>query len=49
LVQVYKPYLKNCPSADIVQQAEVDAKKRRTGVWSDKKYVPAWDWRSQNK
>lgn len=49
LVQVYKPYLKNCPSADIVQQAEADAKKRRAGVWSDKKYVPAWDWRSQNK
>lgn len=49
LVQVYKPYLKNCPSADVVQKAEADAKKRRAGVWSDKKYVPAWEWRSQNK
>lgn len=49
LVQVYKPYLKNCPSADLVQKAEADAKKRRAGVWSDSKYVPAWDWRRNNK
>lgn len=49
LVQVYKPYLKNCPSADLVQQAEADAKKRRVGVWGDNKYVPAWEWRSKNK
>jgi micrococcal nuclease len=49
LVQVYKPYLKNCPSATLVQNAEADAKKRRAGVWSDKKYVPAWEWRSKNK
>lgn len=49
LVQVYKPYLKNCPSASIVQQAEADAKQRRVGVWGDKKYVSAWEWRSSNK
>jgi micrococcal nuclease len=49
LVQVYKPYLKNCPSANLVQQAEADAKKRRAGVWSDNKYVSAWEWRSKNK
>jgi endonuclease YncB( thermonuclease family) len=49
LVQVYKPYLKNCPSADIVQAAEADAKKRRVGVWRDTKYVSAWEWRRSNK
>lgn len=49
LVQVYKPYLKNCPSASIVQAAEADAKKRRVGVWRDTKYVPAWEWRRNNK
>jgi micrococcal nuclease len=48
LVQVYKAYLKNCPSADIVQKAEADAKRRRVGVWRDTKYVSAWEWR-QNK
>lgn len=48
LVQVYKPYLKNCPSADIVQQAEADAKKRRVGVWRDDQYVSAWEWRRKN-
>jgi endonuclease YncB( thermonuclease family) len=49
LVQVYKPYLKNCPSADIVQAAEAEAKKRRVGVWRDPKYVSAWEWRRNNK
>lgn len=49
LVQVYKPYLKNCPSSDIVQQAEADAKKRRVGVWRDSKYISAWEWRGNNK
>jgi micrococcal nuclease len=48
LVQVYKPYLKNCPSASIVQAAEADAKKRRVGIWRDTKYVPAWEWRRNN-
>jgi micrococcal nuclease len=49
LVQVYEPYLKNCPSASLVQAAQADAKKRRVGVWGDKKYVPAWEWRRNNK
>lgn len=49
LVQVYKPYLKNCPSASIVEKAEADAKQRRVGVWGDKNYVSAWDWRRSNK
>lgn len=48
-VQVYKPYLKNCPSAKIVQAAEADAKQRRVGVWGDKKYIPAWEWRRTHK
>lgn len=49
LVQVYKQYLKDCPSAEIVQTAEADAKKRRVGVWGDPKYVSAWEWRRNNK
>jgi micrococcal nuclease len=49
LAQVYRSYLKNCPSAAIVQAAEADAKKRRVGVWRDPKYVSAWDWRRNNK
>ena len=49
LVQVYKPYLKNCPSASLVQAAEADAMKRRVGVWGDSKYVSAWEWRRNNK
>lgn len=49
LAQVYRPYLKNCPSASIVETAEANAKKRRVGVWGDKKYVSAWEWRRNNK
>lgn len=49
LAQVYRPYLKNCPSASIVEAAEANAKKQRKGVWGDKKYVPAWEWRRNNK
>ncbi len=49
LAQVYRPYLKNCPSASIVDAAEAKAKKRRVGVWGDQKYVSAWDWRRNNK
>jgi micrococcal nuclease len=49
LAQVYREYLKNCPSTSIVEAAEADAKKRRLGLWRDTKYVSAWEWRSLNK
>ncbi|PSB06462.1 nuclease [filamentous cyanobacterium Phorm 46] len=45
LAMVYRPYLKNCPSASLVQQAEAEAKKNRRGIWGDSKFVPAWDFR----
>lgn len=49
LTQVYRPYLKNCPSAARVEQAEATAKQQRVGVWGDPKYVSAWEWRHRNK
>jgi micrococcal nuclease len=49
LAQVYRQYLKDCPSAEIVEAAEADAKKRRVGLWRDDKYVSAWEWRSLKK
>jgi micrococcal nuclease len=49
LAMVYRPYLKNCPSADIVQSAEAAAKKNRRGIWGDSKFVPAWEFRRNNK
>ena len=45
LAMVYRPYLKNCPSASILEQAEAEAKKNRRGVWGDSEFVPAWDFR----
>ncbi len=47
LAMVYRPYLKNCPSASILEQAEAEAKKSRSGVWGDSKFVPAWDFRKK--
>lgn len=49
LAMVYRPYLKNCPSATIVQQAETEAKKSKRGVWGDSKFVPAWQFRKEHK
>lgn len=49
LAMVYQPYLKNCPSAAVVQQAEAEAKKSRRGVWGDSKFVEPWDYRRISK
>ena len=49
LTIVYQEYLKNCPSAAIVQQAEAEAKKARRGVWRDSKFVEPWDYRRAKK
>jgi len=49
LAMVYRPYLKNCPSASVLEQAEAEAKKNRRGIWGDSKFVPAWEFRHSDK
>ncbi len=49
LAKVYRPYLNKCPSKDLVQQAEAEAKQQRLGVWSDAKFVNPWEYRSLYK
>jgi micrococcal nuclease len=49
LAKVYRPYLNKCPSRDIVQQAEAQAKQQRLGVWRDAKFVNPWEYRTFNK
>lgn len=49
LALVYRPYLKNCPSAGVVEQAEAQAKQQRRGVWSDAKFVQPWEYRSSKR
>lgn len=49
LVIVYRQYIKNCPSAAVVEQAEAEAKKSKRGVWGDSKFVEPWEWRSKSK
>lgn len=45
LALVYRPYLKNCPSAAIVEQAEAEAKQQHRGVWSDSRFTEPWEYR----
>lgn len=49
LVKVYRPYLKKCPSRNILEQAEAEAKQTKTGVWGDKQFVNPWEWRTLNR
>ncbi|NMG18895.1 thermonuclease family protein [Brasilonema bromeliae] len=49
LALVYRPYLNKCPSRNIIEQAETQAKNSRRGVWSDAKFVKPWEYRSLYK
>ncbi|MBW4633998.1 MAG: thermonuclease family protein [Iphinoe sp. HA4291-MV1] len=49
LALVYRSYLNKCPSKDIIQQAETEARDSRRGVWSDSKFVKPWEYRSLYK
>lgn len=49
LAKVYRPYLNKCPSKNLVQQAEAEAKEQRLGVWSDTKFINPWEYRSLYK
>lgn len=49
LAMVYRPYVKNCPSVQLIEQAEAQAKKSKRGVWGDPKFVPAWEYRRTGK
>lgn len=45
LALVNRPYLRYCPSKEIIEQAEIDAKKNLRGVWKDPQFVAPWDYR----
>lgn len=45
LTLVYRPYLKDCPSSPLVEQAEATAKRQKQGVWNDPKFLPPWEYR----
>ncbi|MGI8504143.1 MAG: thermonuclease family protein [Hassallia sp.] len=49
LAKAYRPYLNKCPSRDLVEQAEAEAKLQKRGVWSDAKFINPWEYRSFNK
>ncbi|NES98981.1 MAG: thermonuclease family protein [Sphaerospermopsis sp. SIO1G2] len=49
LVKVYRSYLNKCPSKDIIQQAENQAKQQKIGVWNDNKFVNPWEYRKLSK
>ncbi len=49
LAVVYKQYIKNCPDAKVVEQAEAQAQQHRAGVWSDARFVTPSQWRHRKK
>jgi micrococcal nuclease len=49
LAKVYRPYLNKCPSRDILQQIEAQAKQQKLGIWGDRKFVDPWDYRKGRK
>ena len=48
LAKVYRPYLNKCPSKDLVQQAEAEARQQRLGVWNDSRFINPWEYRKGN-
>ncbi|MBV8883171.1 MAG: thermonuclease family protein [Chroococcidiopsidaceae cyanobacterium CP_BM_RX_35] len=49
LAVVYTQYIKNCPDAAIVKQAEAEAKQQKVGIWGDRRFVTPSEWRRRNK
>ncbi|MBC1241302.1 thermonuclease family protein [Nostoc sp. 2RC] len=49
LAKVYRPYLNKCPSKDLIQQAEAQAKEQKLGIWNDTKFVNPWEYRALYK
>lgn len=49
LAVVYTQYLKNCPNAALVEQAQVSAQQQKVGVWGDPQFVTPSLWRHKNK
>lgn len=47
LALVYTPYIKNCPSATVVKQAQAQAKQQKQGVWSDSRFEKPWEYRAE--
>jgi endonuclease YncB( thermonuclease family)/ABC-type phosphate/phosphonate transport system substrate-binding protein len=49
LAMVYRKYIKNCPSAAVVEQAESQAKQQQLNIWGDSQFTPPWEWRRNKK
>lgn len=49
LAMVYRQYIKSCPSATDVEQAEAEAKQQQLNIWADSQFTPPWDWRRNKK
>ena len=49
LAMVYRKYIKNCPSAALVEQAESQAKQQQLNIWGDSQFTPPWEWRHNRK
>ena len=49
LAKVYRRYLNQWPSKEILQQAELQAKQQKVGIWNDQKFIDPWQYRRLKK
>lgn len=49
LGMVYRKYIDSCPSASVVEQAEVTAKQQQLNIWADSQFIAPWQWRQDKK
>lgn len=47
--RTYPDFLEQCPNAEVLRQAEADAKVKKAGVWSDRYSIPPWEFRKQQR
>lgn len=47
LARIYPNFLEQCANAEVLRQAEADAKAKKAGVWSDRYSISPWEFRKQ--
>ena len=46
---IYPAYCKKQPLCNELSKLEEKARKRKAGLWRDKKPLPPWEWRKRNQ
>lgn len=49
LARAYRRYYQDCPSSRVIDQAEAEAQRARSGTWSDFQFLPPWEFRQRQR